>query len=76
MNPEEFLTTFLGNIEVTEPTVNLDTQLSEIPQWDSLALLATLAMADGAYGVQLNGVELQGCTSIGDIARLVASKLS
>jgi len=76
MNSEEFLTTFLSNIEVTDTGVTLDTQLSDIPQWDSLALLATLAMVDGEYGVQMNGVELQGCASVGDIARLVASKLS
>jgi acyl carrier protein len=75
MNTEEFLANFLSNIEVTDTSMTLDTQLSDIPQWDSLALLATLAMVDGEYGVQINGVELQACASIGDIARIVALKL-
>jgi acyl carrier protein len=75
MNQDQFLVSFLSNIEVTDASVTLDTQLSDIPQWDSLALLATMAMVDSDYGVQVSGVELQGCASIGDIARTVASKL-
>ena len=72
---QQFLTKFTNNIEgIDAATVFLETPLSSIPQWDSLALLGTLAMVDSEYNVQISGLELQSCSTVGDIANLVAKK--
>lgn len=74
MNQQQFLTNFINNIDGIDATVSLQTPLTSIPQWDSLALLGTLAMVDSEYNVQISGLELQSCNTVGDIANLVAKK--
>jgi acyl carrier protein len=56
-------------------TLTGDTPLAALPQWDSLALLTTLAMVDSEYGVQVSGRALQECQTVGDLFRLVQKHL-
>lgn len=41
-------------------------------QWDSLALVSTIALVDDCYNVMLDGTALAACATIGDIDALVA----
>ena len=76
MNRQQFLANFVASIDgIDAAATSLETPLMGIPQWDSLALLTTLAMADAQYGVQISGLELQSCQTVGDIADMVASKM-
>ncbi|SFC06647.1 acyl carrier protein [Massilia yuzhufengensis] len=40
-------------------------------QWDSLALVSTIALVDDCYNVMLDGTALAACRTIGDIEALV-----
>lgn len=40
-------------------------------QWDSLALVSTIALVDECFNVMLDGTELAACTTIGDIEALI-----
>lgn len=40
-------------------------------QWDSLALVSTIALVDECFNVMLDGTELAACKTIGDIESLI-----
>lgn len=40
--------------------------------WDSLAIVSTIALVDDCYNVMLDGESLGACKTIGDIEALVA----
>lgn len=42
-------------------------------QWDSLALVSTIALVDDCYNVMLDGTALAACKTIGDIEALIAA---
>lgn len=76
MEISEFIKHFENAIEGLEPgSISPETVLSDLPQWDSLALLTTLAMIDSEYEVQLSGAEIQQCRLVGDLITCVADKL-
>ncbi len=70
-------------IKMTEDTVDgiglgslqESTLLADIPQWDSLAVLTMLAQFDAEYGVQVSGMEMQQCRTVGDLFRTVQTKV-
>lgn len=70
-------------IKMTEETVDgiapgslqESTLLTHIPQWDSLAVLTMLAQFDAEYGVQVSGMEMQQCRTVGDLFRTVQNKV-
>lgn len=41
-------------------------------QWDSLALVSTIALVDDCYNVMLDGSALAACVTIADIEALIA----
>lgn len=41
--------------------------------WDSLAIVSTIALADDCFGVMLEGKALGECKTIADIEKLVTS---
>ena len=51
-----------------------DTPFLDIPQWDSLAVLTCIAMCDMQYQVSLTADEIQACTTLGDLYRMIAGK--
>ena len=38
--------------------------------WDSLAIISTIALVDNCFGLILSGNDLYNCKSIGDIIKL------
>lgn len=42
--------------------------------WDSLAVVSTIALIDDVYDVMVNPESLAECKSVGDIEKLVASE--
>ncbi len=39
--------------------------------WDSLAIVSTIALVDETYDVMLNGISLSKCTSLRDVVALI-----
>lgn len=71
-----FIKNFEESIEGLEPgTVRPDTVMRELPQWDSLAVLTTLAMIDSEYEVSITANELADQQTVRDLFDLVTLKL-
>ncbi|MEB3206538.1 MAG: phosphopantetheine-binding protein [Vampirovibrionales bacterium] len=76
MDAKQFIENIEGAIEgVTPGSVTLDTIFRNLEQWESIAALMTLAMIFSEYDVQVSGIELQACNTIGDLYRVVESKV-
>ena len=75
METIQFVRHFESAIEGIEPdSLTPETRYHQIPQWDSLGLLCLLAMIDCEYGVQVGGMELKQCETLGDVYGLVREK--
>jgi len=63
-----FIENFLLAVDFQEP-VNLtpETQLQDLPEWDSLAALGVIVMFDMEYGKSITGDQLQKISTIGDL---------
>lgn len=61
-------------LEIPAGTVNGSTKLSEIAQWDSLAVISFIAMVDSDYGVSLPAKEIAGCVTFDNLAALIDGK--
>jgi acyl carrier protein len=68
----EFYAKLAEILEVDE--VREDSELVKFPAWDSLGVLASIAMIDSSYGVNLTSTELTGIRTVGELARLVESR--
>lgn len=72
MNKKEFLAELEDILEVDEGTLSFDQQVSELEDWDSLAVISFIAMADENFDVILDGEQLLGVRTIDDLYALVA----
>lgn len=57
-------------------SVSLDTSLTELERWDSLAILDFIATVDERCGVEIVPAKLKECRTVGDLAKLLGSQLS
>lgn len=48
--------------------------LADLPSWDSMSIVAVLAMAD-QQGVTLSGNDIRRCKTVGDIRLLFGDKV-
>ncbi len=72
---DAFIREFEASIEELEPgSVTAETRFQDMEQWDSLAVLTTIAMADAEFEVELTANEILACTTIQDLAELVQRK--
>lgn len=70
-NIETFIEKFTAAVDFQNPLpIHSDTQLSELPEWDSLATLSVIVMSDMEYGKTITGNDLANCKSIQDIYAL------
>ena len=64
MNQQQFIDNFLA------ATVTLDSVLTDLPEWDSLAALGVIVMFDMEYGKTITGEDLHRLSTVGDLYRL------
>lgn len=67
MTKEEFLTE-MQDVLQTEEVLNMDTVLTDLDEWDSLSMMATMAFLDKNFGVKVKIADLKTLGTIGDIA--------
>lgn len=70
MESQEFLTAMAEDILETDQEITMETELSDIDEWDSLALVSFLAMAN-VKGKSLNRDTIKSARTIGDLYNLV-----
>lgn len=57
-------------LEVEPSEINPDYALGE-GNWDSLAIVSTIALIDEVYDKAISGEALEGCKTIGDLEKAV-----
>jgi acyl carrier protein len=61
-------------LELSEGTVRGNLTLKDIPEWDSLAVVSFVGLADDTYGVILEPKKIENCLIVDDLAQLIESK--
>jgi acyl carrier protein len=72
MDKPEFYQRLAAILDVEE--VKSESILKDYEQWDSLAILSVLAMADSKYGVTIRAEEIRQVQTAADLADLVEAK--
>jgi acyl carrier protein len=73
MNTLEFCQRLAEILDIEE--VKPENVLRDFEQWDSLAVLSVLAMADSKYGVTIRADEIRSVVTAAELAKLVEAKL-
>ncbi len=66
MEKEKFIEELVEILQ-TEVEINLDTKLDEIPEWDSLGIMSTLAFLENKMGVKCDMTSLAAQKTVNDL---------
>ncbi len=72
MDKLEFYQRLAAILDIEE--VKAEDVLKDYEQWDSLAILSVLAMADSKYGVTIKAEEIRSAVTAANLAALVEAK--
>jgi len=75
MNQAEFIKTLEGKLEQPPGTLAGDTELQGLEDWDSLAKMAFIVLADQQFGCRVTGSQLAGCKTVDDLVRLLGDHI-
>jgi len=76
MNKQEFLNNLEEILELDDNTLKGDEVLMDLEQWDSLAFLSVIAMADEHFDIVIQGDKLEEINTIADLIALVEEHLT
>jgi acyl carrier protein len=71
----ELKATILAAINLDDWEIDDDTLASQVPGWDSLSHISVIAAVEERFGVQFGIPDVVALRKIGDLQRLVDSKL-
>jgi acyl carrier protein len=72
MNHEQFIENFLSATDFQTPVeVSLESELRNLPEWDSLAALGVIVMFDMEYQKVITGDDLEKAITVGDLFNLL-----
>jgi len=72
MDKSEFYQQLAAILDIEE--VKPENVLKDYDQWDSLAILSVLALADSQYGVTIRAGEIRQVVTAADLAALIEAK--
>ena len=75
MISERFKKTILRELKLDDYDITESLQANQIPGWDSLTHANMIAALELEYKVRLKNIEVLNCDNIGDLQRLIDSKL-
>ena len=67
MTKDEFLEQ-MQDVLQTDDTLTTETALCDLAEWDSLAMMATMAFLDKNFGAKVSIADIRAFATIGDIA--------
>ena len=67
MTRDEFIVE-MQDVLQTDEQLTAETVLADLAEWDSLAVMATMAFLDRNFGVKLSVADIKELNTIGDIA--------
>jgi acyl carrier protein len=72
--PYASLSAIIGKeLGVTVPELDAESQLDDLPGWDSVALAGVLVALEARFGVAVGRTEIDAIETAGDLARLCAA---
>lgn len=71
MTRAEFHAAIAEMLDCEPSEVHGDSVLKELPNWDSLAVLSFVALADSKFGTIVAGDDLVRCRTVDDLAALL-----
>ena len=63
---KEFISELADALEIEEENISVNSKLSEL-NWDSLAIISAISIADKCFGVVISIEKLAECKTINDI---------
>ncbi|MFY9560036.1 MAG: acyl carrier protein [Terriglobales bacterium] len=76
MISDELKTVILGALKLDEWEIADSTAAAEVPGWDSLSHVNVVLAVEKYFGIRFRNVEVLRLKNIGDLQRLVDSKLA
>jgi acyl carrier protein len=76
MNHNEFYELLAELLEADESEINGRSRMKDLPNWDSLAVLSFIAMADCELDVVVDATKITDCVTVDDLAALLGNKIS
>ena len=73
-NDQVFLSALADALELESSALSPTTTFSEI-EWDSLAVITTIALIDEHFGILVSGQAVGECSGIPDLLSLVKSQI-
>ncbi|AWY40670.1 acyl carrier protein [Pseudomonas putida] len=72
MSQEQFIENFLSATDFQTPVeVTMESELRNLPEWDSLAALGVIVMFDMEYQKVITGDDLEKAVTVGDLYNLL-----
>ncbi len=69
---ESFINTLAELLEISPVDLSAEKSLADIAEWDSLAMISFVAMADKEYGRKLQGDAIAQAQTVRDLYKLVS----
>lgn len=76
MISDELKAVILGALKLDDWELTESTLASEVPGWDSLSHVNVVLAVEKHFGVRFKNVEVLRLTNVGDLQRLLNSKLA
>ena len=74
MNMEEKIILLAKTLQLDRKNLNPDTKLDSLEEWDSLGIMAVIAMLDKKFDIRLNGNEIALLQTSNDILKHMVEK--
>ena len=71
MTKEQFLVKMQEEVLDTEQEITMESTLEELDEWDSLAFVSYIAMANTAAGKKVDRTAVQAAVTVGDLYALL-----
>ena len=71
---DKFIDLFKETLEITDDSVQLNTEFRKLPQWDSLAFLSVIAMIDEEYDVVIEGNDFIKLITVADVINEIKNR--
>jgi acyl carrier protein len=75
MSREEFTREFAEMLDIAADQLHPETDLTALPQWDSVAYLSAMVLIDGELSIQIKPEQLLNAREFGDILSAVSTAL-
>jgi acyl carrier protein len=72
---QQFLSKLEAAIEADEGSIHGTEKFAELERWDSLAVMAFIALVDEEFGVSLPAAKIAAASGVEDLLILVEDKL-